>query len=56
MVVKVQEPDGRLVPASWVENFDWKAYAILVRAHTLEHIGQIERTLAGVRSTPVPPL
>ncbi|HEX7184074.1 MAG TPA: DinB family protein [Thermoanaerobaculia bacterium] len=56
MVVKVQEPDGRMVPVQWVEDFDWKASAILVRAHTLEHIGQIERTLAAVQSTSVPPL
>lgn len=49
MVVKVREPDGRTVPVQWVEDFDWKAFAILLRAHTLEHIGQIERTLAAVR-------
>jgi len=46
--VKVQEDDGRRVPADWTEEFDWKAYAILLRAHTLEHVAQIERTLAAV--------
>jgi len=46
--VKVQEDDGRQVPAEWTEEFDWKAFAILLRGHTLEHVAQIERTLAAV--------
>jgi hypothetical protein len=46
--VKVQEDDGRQVPAEWVEDLDWKAYAILLRAHALEHVAQIERTLQAV--------
>lgn len=47
MVVKVREEDGSLTPVEWAEDFDWKAFAILLRAHTLEHVGQIERTLTG---------
>ncbi len=50
MVVKVQEEDGRTVPVQWIHDFDWKAYAVIFRAHTLEHIAQIERTLAAVRT------
>lgn len=49
MVVKVREEDGRTVPVEWLHDFDWKAYAVIFRAHTLEHIAQIERTLAAVR-------
>lgn len=45
MVVKVREEDGSQTPVEWIEDFDWKAFAILLRAHTLEHVGQIERTL-----------
>lgn len=45
MVVKVREEDGSLTPVEWVDDFDWKAFAILLRAHTLEHVAQIERTL-----------
>jgi DinB superfamily len=44
MVVKVRQEDGSLAPVEWIEDFDWKAYAILLRAHTLEHLAQIERT------------
>jgi hypothetical protein len=45
MVVKVREEDGSLTPVEWTAEFDWKAFAILLRAHTLEHVAQIERTL-----------
>jgi len=45
MVVKVREEDGSLTPVEWAGDFDWKAFAILLRAHTMEHIAQIERTL-----------
>jgi len=45
MVVKVETEDGRLEPVEWIEELDWKAYATAFRAHTLEHVRQIERTL-----------
>ena len=48
MVVKCRQPDGRVEPVHWVESFDWKAYAILFRAHSIEHVHQIRRTLAAV--------
>ena len=46
MVVKCAAPDGTLEPVSWVERFDWKAFAILLHAHNREHIAQIQRILA----------
>lgn len=48
MVVKCRMPDGQVEPVHWVESFDWKATAILFRAHTLEHLHQIQRTLVEV--------
>ncbi|HKH45310.1 MAG TPA: DinB family protein [Thermoanaerobaculia bacterium] len=48
MVVKIRAEDGSLTPVEWVDDFDWKAFAIILRAHTLEHVAQIERTLAAV--------
>lgn len=45
MVVKCATPDGRLEPVSWLERFDWKAFAILLHAHNREHIAQIQRIL-----------
>lgn len=46
MVVKCAGPDGALEPVSWLERFDWKAYAILLHAHNREHIAQVERILS----------
>jgi len=45
MVVKCADPDGTLEPVTWVEHFDWKAYSILLHAHSREHIAQVHRVL-----------
>ena len=46
MVLKAAQDDGTLAPLHWNQEFDWKAYALILRMHTLEHKHQIERTLA----------
>jgi hypothetical protein len=46
MVVKCADAEGNLRPVSWVEHFDWKAFAILLHAHNREHIAQIQRILS----------
>jgi hypothetical protein len=50
MVVNVKEPDGREAPLHWVEEVDWKAYAIIFRLHTLDHLSQTKKTLEAVRA------
>jgi len=45
IVVKCVAEDGTLRPVAWVERLDWKAYAILLHAHTREHIAQVQRIL-----------
>lgn len=45
MVVQCANAGGGVEPVEWVESFDWKAHAILFRAHTLEHLQQVRRTL-----------
>jgi hypothetical protein len=45
MVVRCAEADGTLRPVTWLERFDWKAYAILVHAHNRQHLSQVQRTL-----------
>ena len=50
MVVKCRHEDGSMRPVHWEEAFDWKAYAILLRAHTLEHVQQIRRILDSLDS------
>lgn len=51
MVVKCAGADGSLEPVSWLERFDWKAFAILLHAHNREHIAQIQRILAAPATT-----
>jgi hypothetical protein len=46
MVVNVPGPEGRLTPAHWIEELDWKAYAIVWRLHVLDHLGQAKKVLA----------
>lgn len=48
MVVKATAEDGSVERLEWVEDWNWKAYAVCHRAHALEHIRQIQRTLAVV--------
>ncbi|MDA8017496.1 MAG: DinB family protein [Thermoanaerobaculia bacterium] len=48
MVVKCRYEDGSIRPVEWLEPFDWKAYCILLRAHTLEHVHQIRRAMETV--------
>ncbi len=48
MVVKVARPDGALEPVPWEERLDWKAFVQALRAHNLEHLSQIARTVAEI--------
>lgn len=47
MVLKI-ETDGESQILEWVERLDWKAYALGIRVHTLEHVRQLESTLAAL--------
>jgi hypothetical protein len=44
MVVNVPEPSGKEV--HWVEELDWKAYALVWRLHVLDHLKQAKKALA----------
>lgn len=45
MVVRCATGDGGTEPVEWIERLDWKAYALAIRVHVLEHIMQIRRTI-----------
>ena len=47
MVVNVPDEHGRVVPLHWVEDLDWKAYAIVWRLHVIDHLKQARTVLAG---------
>lgn len=46
MVVNVPSPGGGFEPLHWVEELDWKAYAIVWRLHVLDHLNQAKKVLA----------
>ncbi len=49
MVVNVKADDGATVPVEWIEELDWKAYAITWRLHALDHLKQARKVLAAAR-------
>jgi DinB superfamily len=51
MVVNVPGPDGAVVPLHWVEDLDWKAYAIVWRLHAIDHLKQLKKVLAAGERT-----
>jgi hypothetical protein len=48
MVVNVADESGQVVPLHWVEDLDWKAYAIVWRLHVIDHLKQARRVLAAL--------
>jgi DinB superfamily len=47
MVVNVTGADGTVRPLHWVEEIDWKAYAIASwRLHAIDHMKQVRKALA----------
>jgi hypothetical protein len=47
MVVNVPRADGGFDPLHWVEDLDWKAYAITWRLHAIDHLHQARKVAAG---------
>ena len=45
MVINARDPDGQMRPLHWIEELDWKAYAIVFRLHVLDHLTQVKKTL-----------
>jgi DinB superfamily len=43
MVVNVPDARGQIVPLHWVEDLDWKAYAIVWRLHVIDHLKQAKK-------------
>jgi len=52
MVINVKESDGRDVPLHWIEELDWKAYAVIFRLHVLDHLTQAKKILRAARPSP----
>ena len=50
MVVNVKDAQGGTAPLQWVEDLDWKAYAIVWRLHVVDHLTQAKKVLAAMRA------
>jgi hypothetical protein len=50
MVINVRDPDGTERPLHWIEEVDWKAYAIIFRLHEVDHLNQVKKILAAGRA------
>ncbi|MGH7347067.1 MAG: DinB family protein, partial [Candidatus Rokuibacteriota bacterium] len=48
MVVNVPDERGQIVPLHWVEDLDWKAYAIVWRLHVIDHLKQGKKAHAAL--------
>ena len=48
MVVNVTDENGKVVPLHWVEDLDWKAYAITWRLHVIDHLKQAKKVHAAL--------
>jgi hypothetical protein len=48
MVVNVKAAGGEVVALEWVEDLDWKAYAITWRLHAIDHLNQARKVLAAL--------
>ena len=48
MVVNVPDEPGKVVPLHWVEDLDWKAYAIVWRLHVIDHRKQAKKVHAAL--------
>jgi len=49
LVVNARNPDGSERPLHWVEDLDWKAYAVVFRLHEIDHLNQAKRALEAAR-------
>jgi hypothetical protein len=48
MVANATDATGATVPVHWVEEFDWKAYAAVLRLHAIDHLHQAKKVFAAL--------
>ena len=49
MVINATDAGGQRHVLEWVEDLDWKAYAITWRLHAIDHLHQARKVLAALR-------
>jgi hypothetical protein len=48
VVMNADTSDGSTVPLTWEDEIDWKAYAIFLRLHAIDHLNQARKVLAAL--------
>ena len=49
MVINVKDPQEKTTPLTWVEDLDWKSYAVVSwRLHAIDHLNQARKVLAAM--------
>ena len=48
VVMNAEATDGTTVPLSWDDEIDWKAYAVFLRLHAIDHLNQARKVLAAI--------
>jgi hypothetical protein len=48
VVMNAEATDGGTVPLAWEDEIDWKAYAVFLRLHAIDHLNQARKVLAGI--------
>jgi hypothetical protein len=48
VVMNADTSDGGTVPLTWEDEIDWKAYAVFLRLHAIDHLNQARKVLAAL--------
>ena len=48
VVMNADATDGATVPLAWEDEIDWKAYAVFLRLHAIDHLHQARKVLAAM--------
>ena len=48
VVMNAETSDGGIVPLTWEDEIDWKAYAVFLRLHAIDHLNQSRKVLAAL--------
>ena len=48
VVMNAEGTDGAIVPLTWEDEIDWKAYAVFLRLHAIDHLNQARKVIAAL--------
>jgi hypothetical protein len=48
VVMNAEATDGAIVPLAWEDEIDWKAYAVFLRLHAVDHLNQARKVLGAL--------